>query len=493
MYSILFLLLLTSSFSFGTLLSPSIHLQSIYEVIEPKSNAVNLNYWDPIIAITTEAHPYRVALGDANNDGYNDIITDTAYSTLKVYLWNPSLNNWSSEITLSSTQSGVFTIEDANNDGFNDIIVLGGYSHNVLVLPWNNVSQTWDSGISLPVAQWPNGLYVNDLNNDGYNDIATATPSGDVISIILWNSNLNDWDSYFDKAVGNHPQQLSIEDVNNDTYNDLVITREPNIVSILLWNDSSSDWNPQINKTAGNDPSAVCVGDLNTDSYSDIVVTNYLGESVSIFLWNHSLNDWDSTITKTVGKRPYDLDIGDINNDGNNDIAVTDYTSYTPNVPSFSVLFWNSTALDWDLFNSEIYGASTSDISIGDLNDDNYNDVLIPDNHDELMILQWDTNSPSLNILSPFGNQTFGSLAPNFSLSIVELNLKDTWYNLNGTGEFHFTGIEGSINQNGWDCLSEGNITIKFYAEDYVGNTDFKEIKIVKKLPPQIPSPPGIP
>lgn len=87
-------------------------------------------------------------------------------------------------------------------------------------------------------------------------------------------------------------------------------------------------------------------------------------------------------------------------------------------------------------------------------------------------------------------HQTFGITTPQYNVPIHEVNLKDTWYTLEGiSGEFHFTVIEGPINQNGWDSLSEGIITIIFYAEDYAGNTDVKEVKVVKNLPPTPPIP----
>jgi len=454
--------------------------------LNPKLSSVELNFWEPIITKTTDLYPNNIAIGDANNDGYNDIITtNVAYRTISVFLWNHSINDWNPEIRLTDQSYKDLIIKDANNDGFNDIITLSYLNHIIKVLPWNSVSETWDPEINLPVAQYPVSLYVNDVDNDGDNDIITATSTNDVISIILWNSILNDWDPYFDKSVGANPYSLSIEDLNNDMYNDLVITRQNDVISILLWNSSINDWNQQINKSAGDWPLMLDIGDVNKDGFPDIVASNYYGESISILIWNNSISDWNPYISKVVGERPIEVFIGDVNNDGMNDIAVTDYITY-PSKPSISILFWNSSLSDWDLFTTEIPGAHTYDVSIGDVNDDTKNDVVIPDGqHDNITILLWDTNSPSIDIQTPSENQTFGITAPNYNVSIQEVNLKDTWYTLEGiSGEFHFTGTVGLIDQNSWNSISEGLITIMFHAKDYAGNVGIQEVEVIKNLPP---------
>ena len=84
-----------------------------------------------------------------------------------------------------------------------------------------------------------------------------------------------------------------------------------------------------------------------------------------------------------------------------------------------------------------------------------------------------------------------GAIAPNFDISIEELNLDKTWYSLNGGNNITFTGLTGAINQALWDALSEGNVIIRFYAIDSAGNIGFQEVTVVKMI--SQPSPPGIP
>ena len=54
-----------------------------------------------------------------------------------------------------------------------------------------------------------------------------------------------------------------------------------------------------------------------------------------------------------------------------------------------------------------------------------------------------------------------------------------------------FTGLVGTINQALWDALPEGNVIIRFYANDTLGRIGFQEVTVVKTI--SQPSPPGIP
>ena len=65
------------------------------------------------------------------------------------------------------------------------------------------------------------------------------------------------------------------------------------------------------------------------------------------------------------------------------------------------------------------------------------------------------------------------------------------WYTINNGATNIFFTLNGTINQPLWDMLPEGNVTIRFYANDSIGNLNFQEITIVKAIPQ--PSPLEIP
>ncbi len=102
-----------------------------------------------------------------------------------------------------------------------------------------------------------------------------------------------------------------------------------------------------------------------------------------------------------------------------------------------------------------------------------------------------DVNTPVITINNPHNSDIIGAIAPNFDISIDELNLNKTWYSLNGGNIITFTGLTGTINQALWDALPEGNVIIRFYANDTLGRIGFQEVTVVKEISQS--NPPGIP
>ena len=92
-----------------------------------------------------------------------------------------------------------------------------------------------------------------------------------------------------------------------------------------------------------------------------------------------------------------------------------------------------------------------------------------------------DTLSPIITINSPLQNEYFGSTAPNFDVSITEPNLNTIWYTLdNGLTNITFTGFTGTINQTEWDDQVDGQVTIRFYANDTFGYINYIDVLINK-------------
>ena len=93
-----------------------------------------------------------------------------------------------------------------------------------------------------------------------------------------------------------------------------------------------------------------------------------------------------------------------------------------------------------------------------------------------------DVTDPIITINNPQNNDIIGAIAPNFNISIDEPNLDKVWYSLNGGTNITFTGLTGTINQALWDVLPEGNVVIRFYANDSAGNIGFVEVTVTKDV-----------
>ncbi len=110
------------------------------------------------------------------------------------------------------------------------------------------------------------------------------------------------------------------------------------------------------------------------------------------------------------------------------------------------------------------------------------------------VIVRKDAIIPNISISTPSENEKFGRDSPTFSISIIEEHLDSTWYTLEGVytldgdvGNYHFTGLTGTIDQEVWDYMLPGEITIIFFAQDSAGNIGSKSIEVIKSLPSTIP------
>jgi len=108
-------------------------------------------------------------------------------------------------------------------------------------------------------------------------------------------------------------------------------------------------------------------------------------------------------------------------------------------------------------------------------------DNLGPTN-DDLYLLKYDNADPQIEIISPVQNQQYGNMTFNFNLTIVESDLDQTWYTLNDSAKFFFTGTTGVINQTVWDMYGNGTVSLKFYANDSIGTLAYAEVLIQKDI-----------
>jgi hypothetical protein len=103
--------------------------------------------------------------------------------------------------------------------------------------------------------------------------------------------------------------------------------------------------------------------------------------------------------------------------------------------------------------------------------------------------LNKDIRNPVLTIINPNPNDLFGDIAPDFEISISELNLNQTWYMLyNQTWNslnYSFNELTGKINQVAWEefwNLTVTTVTIRFYANDTLNHLGFIEVTVRKNL-----------
>ncbi|MHA2281377.1 MAG: beta strand repeat-containing protein [Promethearchaeota archaeon] len=98
------------------------------------------------------------------------------------------------------------------------------------------------------------------------------------------------------------------------------------------------------------------------------------------------------------------------------------------------------------------------------------------------LIVRKDIISPKITIIEPNSMELFGITAPSAVIDVVDPNLNATWYQLtDGVTSDNYTW-SGSINQNAWDLFGTGLVTIKFYANDSMGNLGSNSVTVRKDI-----------
>ena len=92
-----------------------------------------------------------------------------------------------------------------------------------------------------------------------------------------------------------------------------------------------------------------------------------------------------------------------------------------------------------------------------------------------------DIGAPIITIISPEQGSVFSSVAPMFEINVLDSQLDSMWYTIDsGLTIIPLLSTVGTIDQTEWNKRSDGNVYIRFYANDTFGNTAYSEVLITK-------------
>jgi ABC-type transport system substrate-binding protein len=117
------------------------------------------------------------------------------------------------------------------------------------------------------------------------------------------------------------------------------------------------------------------------------------------------------------------------------------------------------------------------------------NDTSGREGYSEVLVYK-DILEPLITITSPLLGEIFNQTSPTFDLTITEANIDKIWYTLDSGGtNYTILGTSGTIYQTLWDSFGAGAITIRFYANDTLGNIGTAYTIVIKSTPQIQPSP----
>ena len=99
------------------------------------------------------------------------------------------------------------------------------------------------------------------------------------------------------------------------------------------------------------------------------------------------------------------------------------------------------------------------------------------------IIIRKDIAAPTITINLPQQDEKISSIAPAYDITVIDSQLDSMWYTIdNGLTNISIVSTIGTINQMEWDKLEGGSVSIRFYANDTLGNTAYSEVVIIKDI-----------
>jgi hypothetical protein len=347
-----------------------------------------------------------VALGDFDNDGYQDIVhasynDGATVNTTSFVYWGKDHHAQATRTPLPSHGAHWACVADFDKNGFQDVLLVSntdGVTNNVdsyiyLYRPGGFSAQ---DRIALPTAGATH-CSVDDLDNDGFVDIVFANYATDgayaTMSYIYWGSDKADYPVSSRTALPTVGTRTStIVDLDKDGKKDIIFWSHYNGTSHIT-DDNYIYWNKDGFSTA-NRASFSSMGafrgavvDLDNDGFNDIVAGGYYNNAwtnmaATYIYWGNAQNMYTAANRTAIQSRgTLEVIVDDINGDTYKDLLLTgqyDGDSYA----NSSIMWGTAGATYTDANRLDLPGYHvTNGAAVVDFNHDGFKDVFLPGYH----------------------------------------------------------------------------------------------------------------
>jgi hypothetical protein len=272
-----------------------------------------------------QVSPSPLAVGDFNNDSYQDIAIVNRYeSNIGVLLGNGD-GTFQEERKFwiqTDDELSLIVIGDLNNDNYLDLVFTNG-KNNIGTMLGNSKGNFHEPIMnSIEADDFPTSILMNDFNNDGVTDLV-VTLAKEHTTLMLYGNN----DGTFETQViisdiNCTNRNLVVGDFNKDGQLDLIGVYEN--ICVLLTNENQGFGPPLVIPVEFSiKATSAVVGDFNHDDQLDFVFTEDVWNNVVILLGNGVGTFQEQKRFSTgIHSGPMSIVAADFNNDGEQDFAV---------------------------------------------------------------------------------------------------------------------------------------------------------------------------
>ncbi|HEA47405.1 MAG TPA: VCBS repeat-containing protein [bacterium] len=281
----------------------------------------------------------RLAVGDINNDGKNELISTrwdfvSGLTSLQICQWNSRKKLFENILVIKNLKSiYAVTIGDVNNDNISEIIAIGSPDR-VTIINWNGERYITNF---YPLAGYPaEVIAVGDIDNDGKNEIIFGEVKDreeewSLEDIVVWLWNGKDFDVISKSLDHVWIANLLVVDIDGDNKNELIVDEFEG-----KGRDSFRALNIyRYNKTTGSlekDIEAKLKTDYGWAPITHLVLWKERGKKRLIagysILRKCSFENSKLTFISEPFKiptNPRDLIVGDVDNDGKDEIIISGF------------------------------------------------------------------------------------------------------------------------------------------------------------------------
>jgi len=411
-----------------------------------------------------------------DNNVYGINIEDSCEGNL---IYNNTLKN----VVANQQDYGIRLNNDChqNNISLNTIENLNNYGIMLVTSDQNSVTNNQIIDISI-------GMYMLIAHQ---NKLISNTISGGSTAIIM---SACDWGEIIGNFINNTANFATRVFINcdNNEFHDNIIKDNINI-GIQL--DDPSDINNKFYNNSFISNTIHAIDNGTATLWNNTIIGNYWDDYQGKDLDDDGIGDTLYNVTGSAGS----MDYYPIWDDGDNippivTISSPSNYSYHSIPPTIEAVFYDLNGINatwyWVVGSSDnetFTGASVEiDVTKWLAQSDGLVNIIFYANDSngnldsEVIVVNKDATLPVIVVNSPESGTEFGTEAPEFNLTVSDLNLEQIWYTINNSDTKYYISENGTINQDSWNALNDGNLIITFYAQDIALNIGSISLNLTK-------------